>query len=89
WTADETLLAAEVSPWVELPLWAPATDGWHGTWRADPATALAAGLRIRPLLETVTDTWAWLESGGRAEVAYRQLDTPLGIDPEKERGITG
>ncbi|RKE19776.1 NAD-dependent epimerase/dehydratase family protein [Streptomyces sp. TLI_171] len=87
WTSDETLLAAEVSPWVELPLWAPATDGWHGTWRADPATALAAGLRIRPLLDTVRDTWAWLEDGGRSEVAYRQLDTPLGIDPEKEKAL--
>ncbi|MGW4803344.1 NAD-dependent epimerase/dehydratase family protein [Kitasatospora sp. NPDC004272] len=87
WTPDATLLAAEVSPWVELPLWAPATEGWHGTWQADPATALAAGLRIRPLLDTVTDTWAWLEAGGRAEVAYRQLDTPLGIDPEKEQQI--
>ncbi|GLW69965.1 reductase [Kitasatospora phosalacinea] len=87
WTPDADLLAAEVSPWVELPLWAPDTEGWHGTWRADPATALDAGLRIRPLLDTVTDTWAWLEAGGRAEVAYRQLDTPLGIDPEKERKI--
>ncbi|PJN23335.1 NAD-dependent epimerase/dehydratase family protein [Kitasatospora sp. CB02891] len=87
WTPDATLLAAEVSPWVELPLWAPVTEGWHGTWHADPSTATAAGLRIRPLAETVSDTWAWLESGGRDEVAYRQLETPLGIDPQKEAAL--
>ncbi len=89
WTSDETLLAAEVAPWVELPLWAPVADGWHGTWNADPTTAITAGLRIRPLAETVRDTWTWLQDGGREDVAYRQLDTPLGIDPAKEEALLG
>ncbi|MFJ1752987.1 NAD-dependent epimerase/dehydratase family protein [Kitasatospora sp. NPDC088134] len=89
WTADATLLGAEVAPWTELPLWAPATEGWLGTWQADSTAAVAAGLRIRPLADTVRDTWAWLEAGGRAEVAYRQLETPLGIDPAKEQALIG
>ncbi|MEV4557254.1 NAD-dependent epimerase/dehydratase family protein [Kitasatospora sp. NPDC049285] len=87
WTPDATLLAADIAPWVELPIWAPTIDGWHGTWHADPTKAVTAGLRPRPLLDTVRDTWTWLESGGRKEVTYQQLDTPLGIDPEKERQL--
>jgi len=87
WTDDATLLAAEVGPWVELPLWSPDHADWHGAWRADSSKAHAAGLRIRPLADTIRDTWAWLEAGGRQEVTYAQGDFPLGISPEKEQSL--
>ncbi|WP_033820409.1 NAD-dependent epimerase/dehydratase family protein [Kitasatospora sp. MBT63] len=87
WTDDNTLLAADVGPWVELPLWTPDLPDWHGTWQADSSRALAAGLNSRPLAETVRDTWAWLQETGPGEESWAQGDLPLGIAREKERKI--
>lgn len=91
WTDDAALLEAEVQPWVELPLWAPDRPDWQGVWRADSSKAEAAGLRCRPVAETVRDTWAWLRNGGAAKVTYTQgaSGDPLGIAPEKELRILG
>jgi len=41
-----------------LPLW-PGADPDMLMMTADPAAALATGLTIRPLAETVRDTLAW------------------------------
>jgi len=59
WVSDATLQAAGVEEWTELPLWLPATHA--GTWSADVSRAQEAGLRCRPLPDTVRDTWAWLQ----------------------------
>ena len=49
-----------VQPWVDLPLWLPAdTPGRAGFFALNPTRALQAGLRTRPLVETVRDTHAW------------------------------
>jgi nucleoside-diphosphate-sugar epimerase len=58
WADDETVLAAGIEPWTELPLWLPGTD-YAGMARADVSRALAAGLAFRPLEETVRDTFEW------------------------------
>jgi 2'-hydroxyisoflavone reductase len=52
---DEALLLREkVEPWSELPLWLPSTDPeYAGFNRVDLRRAEAAGLRTRPLRETV------------------------------------
>jgi nucleoside-diphosphate-sugar epimerase len=63
WVPDEALVAAGVEPWTELPLWAPE-DAMAGTWRVAADRAAAAGLRCRPVAETVADVWAWLRDGG-------------------------
>jgi nucleoside-diphosphate-sugar epimerase len=58
WTDDKRILDAGVQPWTELPLWLP--DGaYAGMARADIGRAVDAGLRFRPVEETVTDTLAW------------------------------
>jgi len=51
----EAFLAANgVQPWSELPLWLPSDDsGYRGFARVDLARARAAGLRTRPLRETI------------------------------------
>ena len=51
----ETFLATEgVAPWSELPLWLPSTDAGHaGFMQIDTSRAQAAGLRTRPLADTV------------------------------------
>jgi 2'-hydroxyisoflavone reductase len=58
WVDEETILAAEVQPWTELPLWLPGDD-YAGMARADINRAVDAGLRFRPLAETVRDTYEW------------------------------
>ena len=51
---EAALLEHKVEPWSELPLWLPSTDAeYAGFNRVDLARAEAAGLRTRPLRETI------------------------------------
>nr|WP_095874242.1 NAD-dependent epimerase/dehydratase family protein [Streptomyces sp. TLI_235] len=84
---DDALLAAEVTPWTELPLWTPDQPDWAGIWQADTARARAAGLHSRPVEETVRDTWAWIGRRGPRTTPYMQGSTPLGIAEEKEQKL--
>ncbi len=64
WVAEEFLLAHEVQPWSELPLWIPAGDPTTaGFSRMSNARARAAGLTFRPPSATVQDTLAWDRAG--------------------------
>jgi 2'-hydroxyisoflavone reductase len=87
WVPDRTLTAADVEMWSELPLWAPEVGDAAGIWQADSRKAAAAGLRCRPIAETVAATWAWLQERGPRAEPYLQGNEPIGIDPEKERRI--
>lgn len=58
WVDDAFLIAHEVAPYMELPLWVPAEYGGFNCFSIEQA--LAAGLRFRPLEDTVADTLAWL-----------------------------
>ncbi|MFI1991938.1 NAD-dependent epimerase/dehydratase family protein [Actinoplanes sp. NPDC020271] len=83
WTAPETILAAGVQPWTDLPIWFPPGaehDFMHG---GDVSRALGAGLRCRPVEETVADTWGWLSGLGGA-VPQRADRPAVGLDPEVE-----
>jgi 2'-hydroxyisoflavone reductase len=57
WVTDDFLREHDVGEWIELPLWL-ADPASQGMMQADVAQALAAGLRFRPLVDTV---WATLE----------------------------
>jgi 2'-hydroxyisoflavone reductase len=84
WVADDVLQAHGVEPWDELPLWIPEATG-AGTWAIGTDRARAAGLRSRPIAETVADTWAWLRDGGEAELSpWRAEHRPRGLAPERE-----
>ncbi len=52
WVSDEFLQEHEVGPWLELPLWLPDPE-WAGMHATDVSRAVAAGLRSRPLDETL------------------------------------
>jgi 2'-hydroxyisoflavone reductase len=52
WVSDEFLQEHGVGPWLELPLWLPDAD-WAGMHETDVGRAVAAGLRFRPLDETL------------------------------------
>lgn len=57
WVSEDFVLAHGVAPWTELPLWIP--QGEDSLIRASSARAVEAGLRYRPLAETVQATLAW------------------------------
>jgi nucleoside-diphosphate-sugar epimerase len=54
---EADLLAADVQPWVHLPMWLPA-DMARTAWDVDTTRARDLGLPSRPLRDTVADTWA-------------------------------
>ncbi|MDH6116783.1 2'-hydroxyisoflavone reductase [Kitasatospora sp. GAS204A] len=90
WVADDRLRAADIESWSELPLWEAEFDEDGrpiGIWQADSRKARAAGLRCRPLAETVRDTWAWIQQRGPRDQPYLQGTEPLGIDSAKELRI--
>lgn len=88
WVKDRFLLEREVRPWTELPLWAPDDPDSAGVWLPSSAKAHAAGLRGRPVTETVRDTWAWLRDIPEAERSFGKHGIGRhGIDPEKEAGL--
>jgi len=88
WIPDRFLLDRDVEAWSELPLWMPDSPDSAGTWTADTGPAQAAGLRSRPVWDTVRDTWARLRD--RGDLAARPADSSpftTGIDPDKEQRI--
>jgi 2'-hydroxyisoflavone reductase len=87
WIPDDTLVAAGVQPWDELPLWLPEAD-MPGAWRIDAARARRAGLRCRPIGETVADVCAWLRAGGAEGVGdWRAEHRPRGLSAQREREL--
>ncbi|MER6084322.1 NAD-dependent epimerase/dehydratase family protein [Streptomyces sp. NPDC001833] len=85
WTEPESILAAGIEPWVQLPVWVPPGHEWAAVHHTDVSRALATGLVCRPVEETVADTWRWL----------RALDGPVpgragvGVDPDVEARVLG
>ena len=67
WVDERFLVDASVEPFQDLPLWlAPSVDRSAAYFLAiDSSKAVAAGLTLRPLAETVRDTLAWAEAAGR------------------------
>ncbi|MEU1231778.1 NAD-dependent epimerase/dehydratase family protein [Streptomyces sp. NPDC005828] len=86
WTEPEALLAAGAEPWTELPVWLPPGEMYDAMHTADVSRAVAAGLRCRPVEETVADTWGWLESlGGVAP--HRPDRQGAGLTAEREAEV--
>jgi nucleoside-diphosphate-sugar epimerase len=81
WVDEQFLLEQSVGPWMEMPLWVPASD--EAFLQMSVARAVAAGLRFRPLEETVRDTLAWARAAGADLVTVNQYGT-AGLDPNRE-----
>ena len=80
WVDEDFILANEIAPWTELPLWVPGEED-AGFGAVDCRKAQANGLVYRPLTDTVRDTLAWLNS--------RPVDYELknGLAAEKETAV--
>jgi 2'-hydroxyisoflavone reductase len=72
-----------IQPWSDMPVWIPPREGYEGFHRVNIDKAIKAGLRSRPLAETVRDTLAWYHAW--------PLDTPFpwrgGITAEREAEV--
>lgn len=82
WADEQFLLAQNVGPWMELPLWIPTSDAESaGFFAFDCSKAFAAGLQFRPLEETIKDTLVWANS--------RPADHPwrAGLKREREQEL--
>lgn len=81
WSEPGLLSEHAVKQWTELPLWRTH----KGVWAVNSTRAAGDGLRCRPLVETIADTWAWLQDDGRPVDHPRWAEH--GIDPDKEAKI--
>lgn len=85
WVSPEVILDAGIAPWSEIPIWLPPGQLHETMHQADVSRALAAGLRCRPVEETVADTWDWLRS---LDGSPQRTDRPsVGLDPEIEQAV--
>lgn len=81
WATDDFLLEHDVTSWSEMPLWIPRQYERAAFQATNCDRAIRAGLRFRPLAETILDTLAW--DSARPEETERHA----GLDPEKERRL--
>ncbi|MBB2948179.1 nucleoside-diphosphate-sugar epimerase [Actinoplanes lutulentus] len=86
WTDPQTILDAGIAPWTQLPIWLPPGNLHAFLHQGDTSRARAAGLRCRPIQDTVTDTWTWLSS--LPGEAPQRADRPVvGLDPALEQKL--
>ena len=62
WVPAEFLTEQGVQPMADLPLWVPPGTPFSGIWDAVADKAKAAGLKARPLSESIVDTWDWFQT---------------------------
>ena len=62
WVPASFLEAQEVSAWMNMPTWIPPDGEYAGFGSYNVNKAIAAGLKYRPLSETVLDTLTWYDS---------------------------
>ncbi|MFV2018319.1 reductase [Micromonospora sp. LOL_023] len=86
WTDPAVIADAGLAPWTELPIWLPPGELHDFLHRGDVSRVIAAGLRCRPVTETVADTWAWLR-GFDLQSPRRPDRPPVGLDPEREADL--
>jgi 2'-hydroxyisoflavone reductase len=87
WVDGKTITENGIAPWTELPVWLWDAEGdVSQTWNVDVSKAQQAGLKARPIVETVRDTWAWVQAGADLG-GYRSKYAVSDVDPEKEKAV--
>jgi len=88
WVGPDEVAAAGVSGWTDLPIWTPPTGELAPLHDCDVSAAHGAGLRCRPMEDTVADTWAWLQREGTPEPPNHRAGE-LGLSKDQERQLLG
>ena len=83
WVSEQFLRDEQVAAWSEMPLWLPEEEAPQlaGFMFINVDKAVAAGLRIRPLSDTIRDTLTW------ARTELRDASLKAGIDTEREQAL--
>jgi nucleoside-diphosphate-sugar epimerase len=85
WVSPQTIAAAGVSAWTELPIWMPPSGELAALHDVDVAAALERGLSCRPIAATVADTWDWLQREGPSTRTHPRA--AVGLDVAGEQRI--
>jgi 2'-hydroxyisoflavone reductase len=80
WVSEDFLAAHWKADDLDLPPWSPLKGDSAGASLTSVNLALRAGLRARPLEQTVRDTLAWFQT----LPPERQKTLRAGLDPQKE-----
>ena len=83
WIPGDFLSEHGLEPWQQLQMWSDADHPMSGSLTWSSARAINAGLRIRPVEETIRDTVAWYQS----LPAERQSELRSGIPADKEAEV--
>jgi 2'-hydroxyisoflavone reductase len=81
WASVEFLNQHKVEAWSDMPTWIPDDEEGVGFSRVDVSKAIAAGLKFRPLEETVRDTLEW------AQTRPPNHEWRAGLTPEREKEV--
>lgn len=81
WASLEFLNQNNVQPWSDMPVWVPDEGETEGFARIDVSKAIRAGLKFRPLEETVRDTLAW------AKLRPADHEWRAGLKTEREQEL--
>lgn len=81
WFGREAIRHTGLQPWQEIPLWIDDERLMQTLHSVSIDRALAAGLQLRPLAETVADTWAWAKTRPAGYVMKH------GLTPEREASL--
>lgn len=76
WVGGAFLVESGVEAWSDLPLWLGTDPAVRGFLSVDISKALAAGLRFRPLADTIRET-----------LANAHTTPEAGLDPDREREL--
>jgi 2'-hydroxyisoflavone reductase len=92
WVDEDSLAEAGVEPWSDLPLWLdlPRHPELRGFLAADVSRALASGLTLRPLEDTIADTLDWVRERDAPPPPVKLGEVTLpraGLSREREREL--
>jgi 2'-hydroxyisoflavone reductase len=87
WMDAEFLLAHDVAPWTELPIWVPPIGEWAGFYECDSSPALRSGLACRSAHDTVQATWTWLTEHPEWKQVVTGNRALTGMAPEREAAL--
>ena len=81
WMSVDFMKQNKVEEWSDMPVWVPDNEENQGFSRVDVSKAIKAGLKFRPLAETVRDTLAW------ANTRPTDHEWRAGLKPEREEEL--
>ena len=83
WMTVEFMKQNKIEEWSDMPVWVPDTEENQGFSRVAISRAIKAGLKFRPLNDTVGDTLAWANTRS-ADYEWR-----AGLKTERENELLG